>query len=195
MRLIAPSLSLFVALAFAPWTPGAQAQADTATFLGYRTVVPSGWHARPPASRMRLAEYAVSGTDSTNGAEVVVYFFGPGQGGSAEANMARWRAQFSEPDGSPVPEQVTRDSSGAFPITVAEYHGTYARGIGAGSAIEDARPGQALAAAIAETPHGTLFIQLFGPEAEVHAQREAFLRFVRGLRDAVPSREPDGRQR
>src|SRR5262249_11640727 len=129
------------------------AQAQTVTLLGYKTTVPAGWTGRTPSSNMRLAEYAIAAPDGSLGAEVVAYFFGKGQGGAVEPNLARWRAQFSTPDGSPVPEKITRDSSGAFPITVAEYSGTYARGIGAGDA-NNAKPGQTLIAAIAETPRG-----------------------------------------
>jgi hypothetical protein len=158
------------------------AQTPTVTLLGYKTTVPAGWTTRAPASNMRLAEYTIAAPDGSLGAEVVVYFFGKGQGGAVEPNLARWRAQFSTPDGSPVPEKITRDSSGAFPITVAEYTGTYARGIGAGDA-NNAKPGQTLVAAIAETPRGTMFVQLFGPSARVAEQRDALVKFVKGLKD------------
>ncbi|MFI5312289.1 MAG: hypothetical protein ACHQQ3_13700 [Gemmatimonadales bacterium] len=161
----------------------ALAQGATVTLLEYRTVVPPGWTTRAPASTMRLAEFVIPASGATPGAEVVVYFFGKGQGGSVESNLTRWKGQFSTPDGSPVPETVTRDSSGAFPITFAEYRGTYARGIGAGSAADQARPGQTLLAGIAETSRGTLFIQLFGATAGVAAQHDALVRFVKGLRD------------
>jgi hypothetical protein len=90
-------------------------------------------------------------------------------------------SQFSTPDGSPVPEKVTRDSSGAFPITFAEFRGTYRRGMGAGMA-DSVRTAQALVAAIAETPRGTMFIQLFGAAARVANEREEFIQFVRSLR-------------
>jgi hypothetical protein len=152
---------------------------STVSLLDYRTTVPAGWTSRAPSSTMRLAEYTISANGSP-AADVVVYFFGKGQGGSVESNLARWKSQFSTPDGSPVPELITRDSSGAFPITFAEYRGTYARGIGAGS-TENAKPGQTLLAGIAETPRGTLFIQLFGPSGPAAAQRDAFMAFVRGL--------------
>ena len=56
-----------------------------------------------------------------------------------------------------------------------------ARGIGAGDAA-NAKPGQTLLAAIAETPRGTLFVQLFGPSARVTAERETLIRFVKGLK-------------
>ncbi|CAN5590343.1 hypothetical protein BH09GEM1_BH09GEM1_34180 [soil metagenome] len=147
--------------------------------LGYTTTVPTTWTARPAASTMRLAEYSVASAASP-AAQVVVYFFGQGQGGAVAPNMARWKAQFSNPDGSPVEETVTRETTGAFPITFAEYRGTYARGVGAGNAAT-AQPNQTLVAGIAETPKGTLFIQLFGPSAAVASARADFVGFVKGL--------------
>ena len=149
--------------------------------LGYHARVPRGWTSRTPSSTSRLAQFSIAGSDSANGAEVVVYFFGPAQGGNVEANLARWRGQFSTPDGSPISEHVTRDSSGAFPITIAEFRGAYRRGIGAGMA-DSVRAGQALVAAIAETPRGTMFIQLFGAEARVARERDPFVQFVKALR-------------
>ena len=74
------------------------------------------------------------------------------------------------------------ESKGAFPLTIAEYRGTYARGIGAGSEPEQARPEHMLIAVVAETPHGMLFFQLFGPIASVESQRTAYLAFVRALK-------------
>jgi hypothetical protein len=159
-----------------------RAQGATIALLDYHTTVPPTWTSRTASSTMRLAEFVTPPVDGAAGAEVIVYFFGKGQGGSAESNIARWKSQFSSPDGSPVSPIVTRDSSASFPITFAELRGTYARGIGAGSSAELARPGQVLIAAIAETPSGTLFVQLFGPAASVAAQHDAFVRFVTGLR-------------
>lgn len=149
-----------------------------ATFLEYKTTVPAGWTSRAPSSNMRLAEYTIP---SVNG-DVVVYFFGKGQGGTVPANLARWKSQFSTTDGSAVPEIVTRDSAATFPITFVEYRGTYARGVGAGDAA-NAKPGQMLFAGIAETPRGTLFVQMFGPIDGVATQRDAFKTFLKSLRD------------
>jgi mannitol-specific phosphotransferase system IIBC component len=63
---------------------------------------------------------------------------------------------------------------------VAEYRGTYARGVGAGDDAA-AKPGQSLIAVIAETPKGTIFFQLFGSTANVTAQRAALVTFVRSM--------------
>jgi hypothetical protein len=154
---------------------------STITLLGYHTKAPAGWSVRPPASSSRLAQFVVQGADAASDAEVVVFFFGTSQGGNVEANLGRWRSQFSTPDGSAVPETVTRDSSGTFPVTTAEFRGTYRRGVGAGSA-DSVRTGQTLIAAIVETPRGTLFIQMFGPSATVAVHRAEYARFVKELK-------------
>lgn len=172
------SRSAAVVLTLAVAAPAA-AQ-GTVSLLDYHAPVPASWTPRAPSSTMRLAEYVVSPTPAGT-AEVVVYFFGKGQGGNVEANLARWKGQFSTTDGSPVPEFITRDSTGLFPITFAEYRGNYRRGIGAGSP-DSVRAGQTLIAAVAETVRGTMFIQLFGTSARVAAERGTFVQFVKGLK-------------
>lgn len=154
-------------------------QPQMVALLDYHAKVPAAWTFRKPSSTMRLAEYIAG---SAGGAEVVVYFFGPSQGGSVDANLARWKSQFSNPSGAPVEEKISHEKSGTFPLTIAEYRGTYARGTGAGSAPDQARPDHVLMAIVAETPKGTLFFQLFGPTAAVVAQRAAYLQFVRSLK-------------
>jgi hypothetical protein len=169
-------LALLVIAAARP----AVAQSAPLALLDYHTIAPATWTTRAPSSTSRLAEF-VTATTTAGSAEVVVYFFGPRQGPNVQANLDRWRSQFSNPDGSPALETVSRDSSGAFPLTVAEYRGSYRRGIGAGSA-DSVRTGQQLIATIVETPKGTLFIQLFGPIARVAEERDVFLHFVKGLK-------------
>jgi hypothetical protein len=154
---------------------------QTATFLDYHTTVPAGWTARAPSSSSRLAEYVVPAAQGAPAAEVVVYFFGPRMAPNVDANVERWRDQFTNGETKPAFERITRDSSARFPTTFVELHGTYRRGIGAGSA-DSVRTGQALIASIVDTPKGTLFIQLFGPEAGVVAAREVFRRFVAELK-------------
>jgi hypothetical protein len=153
----------------------------TVSLLDYKATVPAGWATAPATSSMRLAQYAIPRKDGSLAAEVVVYFFGKGQGGDVAANLARWKGQFSTPDGAPVYEKVTRDSSRAFPITIAEYRGTYARGVGMGN-VATAKPGQSLITAIAETPRGTIFFQLFGATDDVTPQRAALVGFVGSMK-------------
>jgi hypothetical protein len=188
MRRPAIARASLVALLVAAVATPARASANrltiadsTVELLGYHTTFPSGWSRKPPSSSSRLAQFVVHGADASSDAEVVVFFFGASQGGNVDANVVRWRSQFSTPDGSPVPGTITRDSSAAFPTTIAEFRGTYRRGVGAGSA-DSVRTGQALVATIVETPRGALFVQLFGPSATVAAHRAELVRFVRELK-------------
>lgn len=148
------------------------------SLLDYGTSAPPEWEVRVPGSSMRLTEFDVGG-----GAEVIVFYFGAGQGGSAAANIARWESQFTAPDGGAVQAEVSTLEGSTFPTTVAELEGRYARGVGMGAQAEP-EDGQALVASVVETPQGTLFPQLVGPRAVVDAEREAFLDFVRDIAPA-----------
>jgi hypothetical protein len=109
-----------------------------------------------------------------------VYYFGPGQGGSEEANIARWQSQFSGPKGGAVEPVVERYEVAGVPVTRVEPRGSYARGVGVGPG-GTARPDQTLLAAIVETGRGNVFVQIHGPSELVGREREGFDRFLRGL--------------
>jgi hypothetical protein len=152
--------------------------------LNYVTTAPEHWQSRQPSSTMRLVEYTVPvGDVAAEAVEVIVYFFGPGQGGSVEANAERWKAQFFDQAGNHPEPAVDRLSDTAFPTSVVELRGSYARGIGMGGDTPgEAKPGQALIAVVVETPTGNLYAQMYGPEAGVLDQKDAFLAFIRGIR-------------
>jgi hypothetical protein len=156
--------------------------------LGMRSVVPAQWQAQQPESSMRLAQFAVPAADAGegDGAEMVVYYFGPTQGGSLEANVERWQSQFTGPDGGRVEPEITElttPQGGGFEATLVSLRGSYARGVGMGPA-DDALPNRMLLAGIVETPEGKLYPQLHGPAALVAAQRPAFVGFIEGLTQA-----------
>lgn len=157
-------------------TPG-----DTLTLLDYTAVAPSSWEEREPSSGMRLAELVTDPEAGEEGPQVVVFYFGEGQGGSVEANIERWQSQFTAPGGGPVEPRVEMIDDATFPTTVARFEGAYDRGIGMGTGGEP-EPDQALDAAVVETPSGNFFVQIFGPRDAVAEEREAFERFVESIR-------------
>jgi len=156
---------------------------EPVALLDYEAIVPPSFVARAASSSMRLAEWSVSSADGTS-AEVIVYYFGEGQGGSAEANIARWSSQFTSAEGGPVAPRVGTLDGTAFVTTVAEYEGAYARSVGTavGGGAATADPDQALVAAVVETPRGNLFLQLFGDRAAVAETRADFLEMVGSIR-------------
>lgn len=160
---------------------GAPAADETVSLLDYRAVVPIDWDQREPSSSMRLTEFVTDPDAGEESPEVVVFYFGPTQGGSVEANVARWQSQFTAPGGGPVEPEVEELEETTFPTTVARFEGAYARSVGMGMGGGEAEPDQAMDGAIVETPQGNLFIQIFGPREEVAEEREDFMRFVRSI--------------
>lgn len=152
------------------------------TLLDYAANVPASWQARTPSNEMRLAEFTVRSSGSADSADVVVYYFGEGQGGTVQANIDRWSSQFTSVNGEPVTPAVSTLEDASFPTTLVELAGSYGRGMGMGPGREAATAGQALNAAVVETPKGNFFIQLFGAAAIVQSARSEFLDFVKSIK-------------
>lgn len=154
-------------------------------FLTYQSSVPDAWVAEPPKSEMRQLQFKIP-EPGGDGAEFVVYFFGPGQGGTLEANIERWQSQFQGPDGAPVEPTVTQIGTETIPATLVELRGSYGRSVGMGPG-DDVQTDRMLLAGVIETPEGSLFPQMHGPAELVAAQREGFVAFVKGLQPTAPT--------
>ena len=143
--------------------------------------LPSGWTEETPSSSMRRAQYRIPGPGGP--AECAVFYFGPGQGGDAKSNAARWASQFHRADGGPVGDALkTREIKvGDIAVVTVEVTGTYAGGMGSGPAGPE-RPNYMLLGAIAQGPDANWFFRATGPRATLEAQRAAFDGLIRSLR-------------
>ncbi len=75
--------------------PGNQSSGANAV-AGISWSIPSGWSEHPPR-QMRVATYVVPATSGdAEGGECAVFYFGNDQGGTVDANIERWVAQFEE---------------------------------------------------------------------------------------------------
>jgi len=148
---------------------------------------PAGWIAEAPSSSMRRAQYRLDGPGGPG--ECVVFYFGPGQGGDAKANVARWVSQFRRPDGEPAGDTArTRELRvGGVAVTVVEVQGTYVGGIG-GAPTGGDRPDHMLLGAIAAGPDANWFFRAIGPRATLETQRAAFDGLVRSIRRGASTR-------
>ena len=160
-------------------TSGADKQQGV-EFLGMKSKVPADWVSEPVTSSMRVLQFAVPGGEGSDAVQFVVYYFGPKQGGSVEANLARWKSQFSGPDGGEVEPRVSALEDAKLPATLIEFEGRYARGIGIGPKGE-ALPERMLIAAVVESQKGNIYPQLHGPATTVKDARDAFVAFVEGI--------------
>ena len=141
--------------------------------------VPKDWRAVEASSSMRLAQWSY-GAES----EIVIFYFGEGQGGSIEANLDRWYGQFQQPDGGSTRERakVTKSKVGGLVITRADVEGTYTAPVRPGAAEHHDLPGHRMIAAVVEGPSGPWFIRFLGPAKEISAGETSFNGFLSGMR-------------
>jgi hypothetical protein len=145
---------------------------------------PGGWTAERPASQMRMAQYRVPAAagDGEPG-ECVVFYFGPGQGGDASSNVARWASQFSAPKGGPAESRVTEQKVGERLVTRIEVAGTYQpTSMAFGGDQPPPRPGYMLLGAIVPGGDANWFFRCTGPEKTMQANRQAFDGLVASIR-------------
>jgi hypothetical protein len=131
--------------------------------------VPAAWTAGP-GSAMRVATYVVPGAKGAEKGECAVFFFGPGQGGGVDDNVARWAKQF---EGAPAPERSTGTVAG-LRVTRAAVAGTYLAPGGPAMQATGKKAGYRLLGAIVEAPGGNVFFKLTGPAATVAAAKADF---------------------
>lgn len=143
---------------------------------------PESWIAETPSSAMRRAQYRIPGPEGD--AELVIFYFGPGQGGDAMANARRWASQFTQPDGRPSSEVMSteRIRVGDIAVLLVEVNGTYSGGMMMRRGPAEPLAGHMLLGAIAEGGDANWFFKLTGPEATVSPQRQAFRSLIESLR-------------
>lgn len=170
-----PSLLTQGGSAPAPAAP-ADSTPPAALPLGVTWEDPSDWQRVTLNNPMRKATYRVprTGNDKEDG-ELAVFYFGPGQGGSIEANVERWIKQFSgiQPDDV---KRADRSAHGLRQHTVEIEKGTFSSGMPGGPARPKENFG--LLGGIVVAPSGPYFFKLTGPSATVRAARESFLKLL-----------------
>ncbi|MCC7261061.1 MAG: hypothetical protein IT369_00930 [Candidatus Latescibacteria bacterium] len=145
---------------------------------GMSVVMPEGWKSMVPSSSMRTAEYLLPGEGGAD-ASLVVFYFGPDQGGSVEANIDRWYGQFTQPDGKSTKERSQRSEKtvGNLKVTLVDINGTYTGG-GMGGGSPAAQTGYRMLGAIVVAPRGPYFFKLVGPAAVVARWTSSFDQYV-----------------
>ncbi len=160
----AQAVSLVVLSASLPAAPAPPASAG-----GIAWKVPGRW-AAGAGSAMRVATYAVPAAKGAEKGECAVFFFGPGQGGGVDDNVARWGKQF---EGAPEPERSAQTVAG-LRVTRAAVSGTYLAPGGPMMQSTGKKTGYRLLGAIVEAPGGNVFFKLTGSAATVAAARADF---------------------
>ena len=161
----------------APAVLSAAAPAAPSAAGGIQWTVPARWTSGA-GSAMRVATYAVPAAKGAEPGECAVFFFGAGQGGGIDDNVARWAKQF---EGAPAPKRTTATVAG-MRVTRAEVAGTYLAPGGPMMQSTGKKTGYRLLGAIVEAPEGNVFFKLTGPAATVGAAQADFDALVGSMR-------------
>lgn len=145
---------------------------------------PETWQREPVKSGMRIDQYRLPRAEGdTEDAELAVT---ANIGGGIEANIERWRAQFSSADGGPVPDSAFAreqlEAPQGLKITLVDVTGRYAGAAMGSPGASAAKENYRMLAAIVETPGGPWFFKATGPAATIGKHRQAFVEFLRTMK-------------
>ena len=156
----------------------------TADRLSFR--VPADWIQQTPASSMRKAQFEIPAkNDDKEAASLVVYYFGPNQGGSVEANLKRWEQQFEVPEGTSLAEvkKMEEKRLAGLNVTILELAGAYVAPISPRNPnVRHNKPNFRLFAAVVETVDGPFFFKILGPKGTVTKHEGAFDGFLASVK-------------
>jgi hypothetical protein len=155
------------------------------TIDGLTSTAPASWKESPTTSSMRFKQFIVpGGAGDKSNAELVIFFFGPGQGGGAEANIARWKGMFLPPDGKKIDDvsKVETIKVGEVNTTILEVRGTYRHKPMPMAPEEELRPNHRMIGVVFDSPKGPYFMRFVGPEKTVDKHKKDFDRWLRGFK-------------
>ena len=145
--------------------------------------IPAGWVEEPRTSSMRVAQFKLPKAESdAEDASLVLYYFGQNQGGSTAANVERWVSQMKQADGSAVKDAKQEQfETNGLKVTTVDVSGTYVAETAPGSGTFHNNAGYRLRAAVVETPNGSYYVKLVGPEKTVAQWNESFLSYLKSF--------------
>ncbi|HET7113698.1 MAG TPA: hypothetical protein VFI57_08645 [Pyrinomonadaceae bacterium] len=147
-----------------------------------RYKVPAGWVEEERSSSMRVAQFKLPRAEAdTEDASLVLYYFGKGQGGTASANVERWASQIQQPDGTKAKMTEESFTANGLKVTTVDGAGTYVAESAPGSGEFLNKPAFRLRAAVIETPNGSYYVKLVGPEKTVAHWNDAFLSYLKSF--------------
>ncbi len=154
---------------------------------GLQFTMPGRWTAEPATSPVRAGQWRIPATRGAlpgpEDAELVVFYFAPGGGGTAQENIDGWRGAVRDDSGSPVTGLLSTRQPGGFKVSELIATGTYLDPVPMPGLPPVPRPGGELVGVVVENPNGNLYWRLTGPEPLVTAALPL-------LRQAIDSVKP-----
>ncbi len=167
---------LAAALLLTPSTPLRAEEADSLKVSEFIFTFSKPWVRQQVVSAMRAGQFTYDHEDENLAdVELVIFFFGAGQGGGTQANIDRWVGQF---EGTPESKTEEKEMGGKKVILLTA-KGTYLESMGGPfSGNKTPKSDYTMLAAILPSDQGDVFLKLTGPTKSVEAMGDAFLKFT-----------------
>jgi hypothetical protein len=153
-------------------------------FGNLKSRTPAAWKAEKPQNQLRMAQFRLPKVDGDNRGATVVIF--RNIGGSAAANIDRWKKQFIPPEGKTLDDvaKVTTTKVSEANVTYLDVHGTYKfkeRPFDP-NAKEERLPHYRMLAVVFDTKDAPYHIRLVGPERTVAHYKKGFDEWLKGFK-------------
>lgn len=163
---------LLPALALLSLTSSLRAEDGKVTVSGINISYPTTWKFAEPTNNMRAGSLMIPVEGVDKPLEAVIFYFGAGQGGDAQANISRWLGQFESKPESKTEEIVV----GGKTVTLVTATGTYMDG--PMFAAKTPKADYTLLGAIIPGNDAPVFIKLAGPKAAIATLTEEFKKVI-----------------
>ncbi len=137
---------------------------------GFTLTPPKEWKSRKPVSSMRKAEFIMPrAKGDTEDGMTIVYFFGAGGAGGADANLARWSGQVERESDTSEADAKRRlhKTVHGMKITIIELRGTYTEQRFGPGPKPRPKPKHMMLAAVIESPKGAYYVKTTGPQKTI----------------------------
>jgi hypothetical protein len=174
------SRNLWTLAALVILAPGLRA-GEVVEIDGLKSKAPDSWKKAAPANAMQYAVFNLPKADGdADDASLIIYFFGPGQGGTPEANVKRWKDQFKAPAGEKA--KVEKFKVGDVETTVVDVAGTWLFRPRPGDPNVTEKPDHRLIGVVFASPKGPYFFRLVGPAKTVEKHHGDFMGWVKNFK-------------
>ena len=150
--------------------------------------IPAKWKIEMVQSPARGGQWRVPPLHGTGeGGEVVVFYFGPGVGGDAKANIEAWIGTMFNAEGNPAAAEVKHHETAGFKISQVVLFGTYNQVVPLPGVPPVPKPNYGLLGAVIENPQGNIYWRFTGPEALITATLPLFNKMIDSVKpqDAI----------
>jgi hypothetical protein len=153
----------------------------------FKFTIPSRWRIEPVESPARGGQWRVPPLHGEGeGGEVVVFYFGPGVGGTAKENIEAWIGTMFNAEGNPAAAEVKHHKTGGLAISQVVIFGTYNQVVTLPGVPPVLKPNYGLLGAVIENPQGNIYWRFTGPEALITATLPLFNKVIDSVKPQAP---------